>query len=464
MHKSKLYLLYQTLDKKASREFKKWLRSPIHNEHEYVQQLFEFIRTRKVLNAFTLQKVRAWKYLYPNEAYQDLRMRHLMSIAFNVLENFVRYKLSIEDSFNQDKRLTKYLFEQRLDKLAQRKLEKNQALLNDSTHDEQYYYHQYELELIQLEQITQENRTSDLNINAVLDNARLFFMITTLRYAYTALTQQNLRKVDYDIPFLEQILEEVALNDYSAYPLLQIYYHSYYTLKKPEEVQHFDLLKSYLNHEQISLKEKRFILLICINYAAKQINLGKIDYAREALNLYQYGLESRSIFVEGKISAFAYKNIVTVALNLKEYSWVEYFIEAYSGYLPEHLQESYQHFNIAKLAFDRGDFRSAMDLLIQVEYDEVLLNIDAKVILLKIYYQEGYDDALDALLESFRVFLHRKKALSSYKKSYINLINFIKKILGSVLDKESIKVIQIEINETQQLAERKWLLEQLELR
>jgi hypothetical protein len=465
MYQSKLYSLYKTLDKKALRKFKKWIHSPAHNEHVFVQKLFQFIRTRKAFNAYTLQKERAWKYLYPKEEYRDLRMRHIMSIALEVLENFVRNYLSVEDVFYQEKILTKYFFEHKLNKQAYKKLEKSQVLLEDSTPDEQYYYHQYELELLKLEQLSQQNRTNDLNITAVLGNARLFFMITTLRYAYTALTQQNLRKVEYDtIPFLEHILTEVATNNYSAYPLLQVYYHSYYTLKTPEEVQHFVLLKSYLNHKELSIKEKRFILLICINYAAKQINLGKIGYAKEALDLYKYGLESRCIFVEEKISAFAYKNIVTLALNLKKFDWVASFIENYSEYLPTHLQENYKHFNTAKLAFDRGDLKKAMQLLIQVEYDELLLNIDAKVILLKIYYQEGYNDALEALLESFRVFLHRKKDLSAYKKSYINLILFIRKIQGLISDKEAVDTICREINNTQQLAERKWLLQQVKLK
>lgn len=462
MYQSKLYRLYQTLDKKALRVFKEWVDSPVHNKHEEVKQLFAFISNRKALNEKTLQKERAWKYLYQNKPYNDLRMRHVMSLAFGVLEEFVRYYWAKKDAFFQQKTLTKYLFEHKLTKDAHRTLQKTQQQLTTTTADEHYYYHQYELEVIKLEQITQQTRTNDLNITAVLDNARLFFMITTLRYAYTTLAQKSLRKVsDEEIPLLKQILEEIETNDYSEYPLLQVYYHSYYTLKEPKEVIHFELLKTYLHHELLSHKEKRFILLICINYAAKQINFGKLAYATEALELYQYGLESQTLFEEGKISPFAYKNIVTLALNLKQFDWTANFIEEYTSYLPDHLKYNYQHFNTAKLAFDKGDYQQAMELLTQVEYDELLLNIDAKVILLKIYYQQGYDDALEALLESFRVFLHRKKALQSYKKSYINLLYFVKKLRATILDKATKLALQEEIATTAKLAERKWLLEQM---
>ena len=151
MYKSKLYLLYQSLNKLSLRKFRKWLQSPVHNEHVLVQQLFYFIETRKSYTAMTLSKERAWKYLFPKEAYNDLRLRHLMSIALDVLEHFVRYKESEKIAFFQEKTIANYLLEQKLEKQAAQKLKKATILLSKTVVDEHYYYHQYELELLQLE-------------------------------------------------------------------------------------------------------------------------------------------------------------------------------------------------------------------------------------------------------------------------------------------------------------------------
>ena len=90
-------------------------------------------------------------------------------------------------------------------------------------------------------------------------------------------------------------------------------------------------------------------------------------------------------------------------------------VDNYSQYLPKGLRQNYKHFNTAKLAFDKGDFVKAMDLLLQVEYDELLLNIDAKVILLKIYYQEESYAALGAFLDSFKMFYIVKSHLLTSK-------------------------------------------------
>ncbi|MCY7330670.1 MAG: hypothetical protein LH618_19110 [Saprospiraceae bacterium] len=50
-----------------------------------------------------------------------------------------------------------------------------------------------------------------------------------------------------------------------------------------------------------------------------------------------------------------------------------------------------------------------MPLLAQAGESDLLLNLDSRVMLLKIYYETGEWDALDALLASFRVLLLRKK-------------------------------------------------------
>ncbi len=102
-----------------------------------------------------------------------------------------------------------------------------------------------------------------------------------------------------------------------------------------------------------------------------------------------------------------------------------------------------------------------MELLATVEYDDVLLNIGAKVLLLKIYYQEGYWDSLEALLDSFRIFLGRKKMLSYHKENYQNLITLTKRLAYLPTDKKATAQLREKIQQTTPLTERAWLLAQL---
>ena len=161
--------------------------------------------------------------------------------------------------------------------------------------------------------------------------------------------------------------------------------------------------------------------------------------------------------VDDQLSVFAYNNIISLGLELGELEWLEYFIATFTQYLPTNTQENLQHFNIARLLFYKGDYKRARELLMQTEYEDILLNIGAKVMLLKIYYHEEELELLDALLDSFRIFLGRKKVLTYHKSHYMNLVKYTKKILQTI----DVKSLKKEIENTSHLAEKKWLLEQL---
>jgi len=465
MEKSKLIVVFKTIENRDLRDLKKWVQSPMHNEHKDVSKLFEFLFTRYKLNATTLKKERAWKYLYGAKIYDDLRLRHIISFSLDVLEKFVSYKMAKNDSFEREKKLVKAYRDKRILKLAGQSLQKAKKELNKhQPADEQYHYHQYELEVLKFDLEGTQNRTRATNITEITKHASLFFMITTLRHAYTARSHQSLKKADYRVPLLESVLKEVEENDYKLYPILMIYYHGYQTLNRPAEESHFQALNYYLEEQQniLGAKEQREILLMALNYAIKQINTGSQFYMQEAFRLYKKGLEENLLIEQDEMSHFAYKNIVSLGIILKEYTWLDTFIPTYALKLKGDSKNNYRDYSLARLTFARGNFDQTMQLLTQADYDDILLNIGAKVLLLKLYYQQKYWDALEALLESFRIFLNRKKELSYHKEHYTNLIVLVKKILSMpTFDQQAREKMSAQIELTHPLAEREWLLAQM---
>lgn len=105
-----------------------------------------------------------------------------------------------------------------------------------------------------------------------------------------------------------------------------------------------------------------------------------------------------------------------------------------------------------------------MDLLLQVEYDDIFLNLDAKIILLKIYLANGDYEALDSLLDSTKVYLGRKgKSVMSYhQENYKNILRFTQKIITlPAYDKKAKATLIKEIKTIRPLTERQWLLDTL---
>ncbi len=92
MVNSKIIQLYIRFSLKEKRSFRKWIKSDFVNKNEEVLRFFNFIDTRSAWNATTVSKEKAHAYLYPNEPYNDLKIRHLMWLTTEVAEAFVAYQ------------------------------------------------------------------------------------------------------------------------------------------------------------------------------------------------------------------------------------------------------------------------------------------------------------------------------------------------------------------------------------
>lgn len=99
-----------------------------------------------------------------------------------------------------------------------------------------------------------------------------------------------------------------------------------------------------------------------------------------------------------------------------------------------------------------------MPLLVNMNYEDLFMNIDIRVMQLKIYYEEQSWEALDYLLSSFYQFLQRKSIMSYHKENYLNLIRLTRVLVGTYNREELLSKIE----STHPLTERNWLLEQLQ--
>jgi len=95
-------------------------------------------------------------------------------------------------------------------------------------------------------------------------------------------------------------------------------------------------------------------------------------------------------------------------------------------------------------------------------FSDLLLNLSAKTIAMKIYYELEAFDLLYSHLEAMKKFISRKELIAYHKKNYLNTIKFTKKLLELPISNRSIKEkLRIEIETTASIAEKRWLLSQL---
>ena len=100
-----------------------------------------------------------------------------------------------------------------------------------------------------------------------------------------------------------------------------------------------------------------------------------------------------------------------------------------------------------------------MTLLSEMDFADPLTNLDARAILLKIYYERGFYEALESHLDSFQTYLNRHKNLGYHRENYLNLLKIVRKMLRfGPQDRQERAQLANDVKQTAALAEKEWLL------
>ena len=260
-------------------------------------------------------------------------------------------------------------------------------------------------------------------------------------------------------------MSHIAENDLLQIKSIALYYHCYLALSASEKTHHFQSLKQLLFEvdQQFQHTEMRDLYLLAINFCLRQYNAGNPSYLPDLLEFYQEGLERKYLLTDQRISRFTYRNVVTLGLIQREYSWIEQFIHAYKEYLEPKYQESMFGLCLARLEYSKGNYDKALSLLQKADYQDLLLNLAAKTVQIKIYFALDELDLLEAHLHAMQAFIRRKKVMAYHRDNYLNMIRLVRKVLElQPFDKQGKEALKREIQEQKSLVEREWLLEILD--
>lgn len=468
MVESKLFKTYNSLSKEELRMLSKWIQSPIANTHEDVRLFFSFLNTRKVLNALTLQKKRAFAYLYPKtEHYDDLRMRHVMSLCTQTLEDFLAYSYFIQDRNAQQIALSKNLrHHQLLDQASYvlSKIRSNQKHVGKI--DALYYQETIQIEIEQFELLRQNSRESKLNIQAISNAIHEGTICEILKYACISKSHQNVSNELYTFPFLNYIIEQIETEKVSFTPPIEIYFFAYKTITNPNDSAYFKkLIKAVYQHEiNFEEHELKDIFMLCINHCIKKLNSSELIFAETAYTLYLHALNKKYLLENNEISRFTFTNIVFIGLKLRDFNGIEQFIKNNGQFLNESTRDNTISFNKARLYFTLKDYKKTMPILLSIEYSDTLWNLAAKFMLVKIYFETMEYDALVSLLNAFKVYLFRQKKIGYHKERYKKIIQFSEKLYQKIdASKLERKKMGMEIKAENDLPDKEWFLEMLKV-
>lgn len=465
MGKSRLLHLLRTFDAAEIREFRKFIRSPYFSRRDDLPKFFDLLVKYLKSGRQVPEKPEVFQKLFPGEKFDDHRIRMLMSFTFQLAGQYLSVKKLLEDEVQSRHQLAT-IFRQR--NLPAHFAQAWGGL--SAKHEEQpyrdadFFEEKYRISLERYQTDSARREVDGEFLKALSGQLDLAFLARKLWQACFLLSHRAVSNVEYDPGLLDEALAFAERKKLLDIPAISIYYHCYRALTEPEQLHFFQKFKAQIfeHGELFPVDELRDLHVLAINFCIRRYNAGNSTYLRDQFELYRNGFRHGYFLTDGSLSRITYQNAVTSGLVMSEFDWVEKFIFGYREKLREPYQESVFSFNLARLEYERKNCDAALQLLQKSEYGDLLLNLAARSLQMKIYYELNEFDLLDAHLKAFQTFLRRKKDLGYHRENYGNTIRLTRKLLEiNPFDKEERAALRSEIEAVKGVGEKEWLLGRL---
>lgn len=465
MQKQQYFALFSLLSHKERKAFRLFLQSPYFNRRDELIKMHDFLVKTLDAGIADVDNKKLFKKMFPNKEYGDLDLRHTAYYFKKALEQF----LAVEEWQKDEAEMALSrirIYKKKEKTLFFDKEIKNifQLLESQPYRDLKFHFTKYSIYQELYEYTNKTKRKGAMYLQEQTDELSIFYISGILRQSCVILSHQNITASDYEQDLVEMVIKKVEDGLYLNEPAVAVYYHSLCSLRSPENHDDFEKLKSLidLHWQSFRAAEIRDIYILAINSCIRRMNSGMREYIREGFELYRSGLQRKCLLENDTITPFTYKNVLMMGMSLKEYQWVENFLYSFKTHLQPSVRENTFNYNLAIYYFRRPDYDKAMELLQKVEFKDTFNNLDARRMLLRIYYEIGAFDALDSHLDSFRQYLNRQKDVGYHRSLYMGLIKAMKKVLRTNLNERGKREKAFsEIESLPAFAEKDWLLSQI---
>ncbi|MFT5165204.1 MAG: hypothetical protein ACI8P3_000428 [Saprospiraceae bacterium] len=472
MLSNKLISLLNSFSKVDLNRFEKYLLSPFLNENKEQVKLFNILNeqlrnTDPDLKLIKKQEV--WRKVFGKTIYNDTLLRRLCSDLTQMALNYLAYKEYKNQPLLIETNMLSATNTPKLDKHFSGILRKAKARQGElKSRNTVFHYNNFQIELNchkNLEFLGKKRKNFENFVHADY-HLDCFYILQKLKNYCDLLGYKNIISLEIDITLFPSFLVYVKESKYMEEAAIKAFYLVTEMLLDTEEEKYYHELKKVLNQrfEEFAYDDLKILYIHLRNYCIDtKINMGRSDYFKELFALYKDQVKSEIIVEDDFITAQNYKNIITVALHINEFEWVESFIQKYTDRLPPENQDNDRNYNLAKVYFHQQEYTKVIEQLREVEYKNVIYSLGGKLMLLKTYFELKEFLALDFLVDSFRIYLRRSgKIPKEVKQQYINILRFTKK-LADVQPRDQITLLKIkeQVINCKALAAKKWLIEKI---
>lgn len=463
MQKSLLAGLLKTLDTTEKNAFLRFLKSPYQAGKPELLRLAEHL-LRPAGAPERAEKSAAFPLVFGDgRNYEDARLRKTMEQLLRALERFLVAEQRKEESFGFRLRLASLLAERRQERLFRRVAE---APLPFPSDEADWKTGQFE-QAARWFQLLYDYRSATRREHDAALYARIMrcqtIGVLARRLQSACIFRSNQKENTSDAvpdPLLDWAEQTAAV--YNDLPLLRTLFAGLRALREPSVAAHFTAFRDgLLSHKAcFSDHERRDLLLVAINFCSKRYNDGDLAWLDTQLDLYEYGLREELLLENGWITGYTFTNIATLALIARRYERLGQLLRSYRDKIAPRDRPGAAAFNEARLHYAQGRYRPALALLQQNVFDDLLLNLSAKTVQAKCFYELEEYALLETHLEALRKFIRRHREVGYYSERYLNFIAVLRRLARAW--PADLPGLKTEISAMPVLAEKDWLQERLQ--
>lgn len=465
---NKLISLLGSLDRTQRRGCRKLVQSPYFSTNKDLLALYDEV-TKRLDRGKSLKKEEIWRSVFgKGKPYNDVRFRKYTSDLFKLIREFLT-----QESLAMETKFKEYLYlaaleRQHPDKIIrgiERNWDKITSFEDDADYDNHLYRHLLERRKYSL--VNYEHRHYDrANVEEISSSLDVYFIVVKLRSAVEAQSRNQTEKQQYEIHLVDEIVHFLETTQtYLNHTSVAIHYYMYKMLTAKDSEGPYYHYKNLLMGRTDSLPPEQISEFFKpgLNYCRRRINEGRREFLSEYLEIYRYGLERELVYDDGVLDPLQFRNTILIALRHGDYEWTENYIENYQDRLPHKQRTNAVNYNSATLYFYQKNYDKALEFLRDVEYENVTYNLNAKTMLLAIYYETEEDISLDSLFDSMSAYLNRHKELpATAQRAYRNLISFTRRLTRLLPgDHKALDQLKNDLAEKKYVASRPWLEEKI---
>lgn len=463
MKQNKLLELLKTCTSKERTALHHFVQSPYFVKDEAITRLIQHLL--KDFKNMPEDKEQLFALAYPKEKYIDKKYRYLISDCAKLVTRFW-----LIQSYEADE--PQQLLDQ-LSNYSKRNLEKSYQQTLRSWQRSGYadtnpnfisYLYQLRFQEIVSSHFHKDRvRQLDEDVEEVVTNLDRYYYLHRLGNACDMLNKEAILQKKYEKKLSPDWFVYLKEQNFFDDILIESYWGMWNILNDPNEESYYQPFLKKI--KQLGTHIERDLLQMfyraAINYALRKIRVGKFEYRKIALDLYIETIDKKILLDNNQLSPWIFGNVVKLAIKVKDPTWVEQFINEKAELLPPTAYQNALNYNLAELNYVTQNYNIAQQKLAMVELSDLNYYLGARILLSKIYFENDETEPLLSLINAFSIFLKRNKEISGgIKQTCLNFCQILYQLVRR--NEKRMASMKEEITNMDLLAERDWLLQQVE--